>query len=388
MGPIDFLAVGLAAVAICFHVVSISIAAWRCRKIHGAARSSLDTPPVTILRPVRGVDFYDELTLGSTFRLDYPRYEVIFCCAHKNDPAVSLVRRLIAANPGIESRLLIGDERCSQNPKLNNLLKGWAAARYDLIAMADSNVLLPADYLQRLLETSKHDTGLVCSPPVGSHPAGAMAELECAFLNTYQARWQLAADWIGWGFAQGKSMLWRRSLLDAAGGLEALAAEAAEDAAATKLVRDRGLRVRLVDRPFEQPLGPRTFKDVWARQVRWARLRRATFALCFVPELLTGSVVPVAATMLAATSFGADPLQAALMLLFGWYGAEALLARLAGWQLTLFSPLAWIVRDLLLPAVWLSAWTSNDFNWRGNEMSASQPQPLGRLALAPETSDA
>ena len=60
-----------------------------------------------------------------------------------------------------------------------------------------------------------------------------------------------------------------------AGGVRALAAELAEDAASTKIVRAAGLRVRLVDNPFQQPLGRRTLKEVWRRQTRWARLRRA-----------------------------------------------------------------------------------------------------------------
>ena len=80
-------------------------------------------------------------------------------------------------------------------------------------------------------------------------------------------------------------MLWRRPVLEAGGGIEALGAEIAEDAAATKLIQKAGLSAHLVDAPFVQPLGPRRWREVWARQVRWARLRRATFPLHFAPEL-------------------------------------------------------------------------------------------------------
>src|SRR5262249_43698111 len=161
--------------------------------------------------------------------------------------------------------------------------------------IADSNVLMPRDYIQRLLSTWIPGTGLVCSPPAGSRPSNFWAELECGFLNTHEARWQYVADSIGLGFAQGKSMLWRRELLERGGGIEALGRELAEAAASTKLVRAMGLRVRLVDRPFEQPLGVRTASEVWNRQLRWARLRRASFKAFFVPEILTGAVFPLAA---------------------------------------------------------------------------------------------
>jgi cellulose synthase/poly-beta-1,6-N-acetylglucosamine synthase-like glycosyltransferase len=142
----------------------------------------------------------------------------------------------------VTARLLIGNECISANPKLNNVVKGWVAAFHPWIVMADSNVLMPPDYLHRLLATWRPDTALVSSPAIGCTPGNMWAELECAFLNTYQARWQCFGDSIGMGFAQGKTMLFRRELLKSAGGIRALAFEAAEDAAATKLVRKTGLR--------------------------------------------------------------------------------------------------------------------------------------------------
>ena len=113
-------------------------------------------------------------------------------------------------------------------------------------------------------------------------------------------------------------MLWRRDLLEAGGGIEALGAEIAEDAAATKLVHRAGLRAHLVGRPFQQPLGIARLRDVWERQVRWARLRRATFPLYFAPELLTTSLFTLLAAAIAAPEFGLDaPLAVLLAALSG-----------------------------------------------------------------------
>ena len=184
------------------------------------------------------------------------------------------------------------DSDISCNPKLNNLGKGWEAARHDWILMVDSNVLMPSDHIQRMQAVWRADTGVVCSPPAGAAPGNFWAEVEAAFLNTYQARWQCFADSVGLGFAQGKSMLWRRELLDGIGGIKVLGSEVAEDAAATKIVRTLGLNVRLVNEPFIQPLGRRRAGDVWRRQVRWARLRRDTFRLFFIPELFAGAWLP------------------------------------------------------------------------------------------------
>ncbi|MEW5964391.1 MAG: ceramide glucosyltransferase [Pseudomonadota bacterium] len=382
MGEIGWMgsvAAAFAGLTIAAHVVSTLLALRRCRAATTPSVHADSLPPVSIIRPAHGVDPFDEVTLRSTFRLDHPRFEVLFCVQRADDPAVPLIRRLIGEHPDVPARLLVGDDRSTANPKLNNVIKGWQAARHDWIAIADSNVLMPGDYLARLLGAWRSDTGLVCSPPAGSHASGFWAELECAFLNTYQARWQYAADSSGLGFAQGKSMLWRRELLDRAGGIRALAREIAEDAAATKIVRDRGLRVRLVDGPFAQPIGRRRARQVWDRQLRWARLRRATFPLYFAPELMTGAVPSLLAVGVVADAAGLDPVAAVSTIAIAWYGLEAWLARSAGWQLTPLSPVAWLVRDASLPLLWLQAWLGNEFVWRGNVMSVALPDEPERV---------
>ena len=159
----------------------------------------------------------------------------------------------------------------------------------------------------------RRNTGIVCAPPIGSKPQSFGAEIECAFLNTYEARWQYAAEAVGFGFAQGKTMLWRRDIMEAGGGIEALGAEIAEDAASTKLIHAQGYDAHLVSEPFQQPLGARKLKDVWARQVRWARLRRVTFPLQFAPEILTTSLVMIVAAAFAAPEFGVSPWTSAVL---------------------------------------------------------------------------
>jgi ceramide glucosyltransferase len=369
------------SVVVVIHLVTTLLAIRRCRAISVDLEIPKTAAPVSIVRPVRGLDQYDMVTLGSSFSLDYPDYELIFCCADATDQAVPAIRDLMAANPEIKARMLIGDDGTTANPKLNNLIKGWHAAHHDWIVIADSNVLMPSDYLTRLLMSWRPDTGLVCSPPIGCRPEGFWAELECAFLNTYQARWQYAADSIGLGFAQGKTMLWRRSDLEAVGGIGSLSVEAAEDAAATKVVRGQGLRVRLVDRPFEQPLGMRSALQVWHRQLRWAKLRRASFPAFFAPELLTGILLPLVAGVFAADAVGLDKPVLIVGLYFFWYGAEAMLATAAGWHCAWWSPLAWMVRDVVLPFLWTAAWLGDSFTWRGNIMNVRRSHS-GRLIRA------
>jgi ceramide glucosyltransferase len=377
----------LAAASLCLaattiHVVSIVVVSARlCRRApHNPAPDQI-LPPVSLVRPVCGIDNHAADTLRSTFKLDYPNYEILFCVASAGDPVVPLVRALMAAHPNAGARLLIGDERVSNNPKLNNVLKGWHAAQHEWIVLADANVLMPVDYLRSLFARWRADTGLVASPPIGSSPRGIWAEVECAFLNTYQARWQYIADTFGFGFAQGKTMLWRRAELERAGGIEALAKEVAEDAAATKIVRAAGRQVRLAARPFPQPLGRRSASEVWNRQLRWARLRRASFFVCFLPEALSGGLLPIILMAVIAPAFGLPRALSAISLAILWYGGEMFLASMASWHLSLRYPFCCFLRDLLLPLLFVKALSGNDFAWRGNEMRVERPRPRQMMAL-------
>ncbi len=341
-------------------------------------------PGVTIIRPVCGIENHIEATLDSAFRLTYPRFEILFCVVSERDPVIPVVRRLIEMHPHVPARLLVGDDRISINPKLNNMVKGWEGAAHDWIVMADSNVLMPPDYIERLLAHWDARTGIVSSPPVGAAPDGLWAELECGFLNTYQARWQLAADAFGLGFAHGKTMLWRRDILEAAGGIRALGGKPAEDAAGTQIVRDQGLRARLVPNPFPQPLGRRRFIEVWRRQLRWARLRRVSFGLYFYPEILSGGFLPllVAGTLAASGALPATP-----VLIFAalWYGAEASLAAALDWPRSPRSIPLWIARDIMLPGLWVAALCGGGFAWRGNEMNVRRARrATAELQLAEE----
>ncbi|MBZ9847040.1 ceramide glucosyltransferase [Mesorhizobium sp. CA14] len=363
------IAAGLASSALLlFNLASILLASSRLKRRHDIA-SPVGAQPVSIIVPSRGAEPFTQETLQRAFSLDWPRYELIFCVAHADDPVVRLIDAAIVRHPKVPARLLIGDDRISANPKLNNCVKGWQAARHDWVILADSNVLMPRDYVQHLMAAWRPHTGLVCSTPIGSRPDGFWAEVECAFLNTLQARWQYAGEAVGLGFAQGKSMLWNKPMLDASGGIQALAAEIAEDAAATKLVNSLGLRVNLVASPFEQPLGQRRLAEIWSRQTRWARLRRVTFPLFFAPEILTGAAMPLLLAVIAAAAAGVSLPTTALCVLAVAYLPECLLASAKGWYLSPRSITAMIVRDFMLPAIWARAWFGGAVEWRGNAMT-------------------
>jgi len=317
-------------------------------RLHGKAPSPFSKRGVSILQPVCGLENNLEETLRTSFQIDYPTYELLFCAASLNDQAVPIVKGLIAAFPSVNARLLVGNERFSENPKLNNLMKGWNAASYDLIVISDSNVWIPPDYIQRLMECKPLGTAFVCSPPVAVDIRGLAASIEAAFLNTYQARWQLTADHLGIGYVQGKTMMFSRQELEEYGGITEFATEAAEDAAASKIARRHNKLVQLVKFPFPQPLGSRSFSDVWKRQVRWAELRRRSFPLAYSAEITTGAALPTACYLILAANDGA-PWAGLPALLVVWYSAEIFLATAYRWPVSAMLVVGSVLRDLLVP---------------------------------------
>jgi ceramide glucosyltransferase len=367
-----WLLVALAGTLFVGHVSSVLLSALSLLGRPSPARAATVPGAVTVMRPVSGLEAYSEETLRSTFLLRADTVRIVFCVAHHNDPVVPLVQRLIAGHSKHHAKLLIGDERVSANPKLNNLVKAWSHLDTEWVAWIDSNVLLGPNALEEMFVRHDEHTGMVCSPPIGARADNAWADLEAVFLNGYQARWQLAASQSGLGFAQGKLMFFHRSLLDRAGGLAALAGEPAEDAAASKLIHGQGKTVRVVAQPFFQLLGRRTFMQVWNRQLRWAKLRRATFPYLFLPEILTGGLLPAAALVVGLLSLEIAVLPIIGIYLSAWYGLEFVLCRYAGW------PTSWrfvphsLLRDALLPALWVGALTSNTFEWQGHTMRVDE----------------
>lgn len=158
-------AFALAMALLAIHLGSLALAFAKCsaRPLRESFCNS-----VSLVRPVCGLESHIEATLESSFLQDHPGFEVIFCVALEDDPVVPLVRALIVRHPHVQASLLVGEQRISQNPKLNNMAKAWPVARHNIVIFADSNLLLPPGYCARIVDAfASTGAGIVSSPPVG-----------------------------------------------------------------------------------------------------------------------------------------------------------------------------------------------------------------------------
>ncbi|KAI9223567.1 glycosyl transferase family 21-domain-containing protein [Blastocladiella britannica] len=251
-------------------------------------------PGVTVLRPLKGVDVNIEANLASSFEQNYPkdRLELVFCVADPDDPVIPIVKNLMARFSDVTAKLVIGDMNVGVNPKINNLVRGYAIAAHDVVWIADSNVWSgPSTLRSSVSSLAKPGIGLVHHLPCGLWPMSRGSELEWLFLNAFHARAYLGINWLGpSSCVVGKSTVFRRSDLALKGGLAEFGKYMAEDNMIGQAIWDLGLRHVITPDRAWQPLGAMTVRDFFARRMRWGRIRKYTVVLATVAEPFTECV--------------------------------------------------------------------------------------------------
>lgn len=238
--------------------------------------------PVTIIRPLKGIDplLYD--CLRASFLQTYP-FELIFCVASADDPACQVVAKLLEEFPHADAKIMVGDESYGPNPKVNNLAKGYKAAKYDLLWVLDSNVWVSPNTLGRAVTAfSNPRIGLVHHIPMAvalGHGSGS--RLEEMYLLTSHSKFYTGINDIGIApCVTGKSNLYRRSDLDRATGsqfgegMQKFALYISEDHLIAEALWAAGLRTFLANEQAIQPLADAKAQAYIDRRLRWIRVRK------------------------------------------------------------------------------------------------------------------
>ena len=209
--------------------IALSLAA--LRDVLRAPVADVPAPPVTVLKPLAGADPSLAENLESFFVQDHPDHEILFGCEDPDDPAVPIVRALIAAHPEVRARLLIHDGPRGSNPKVRNLRGLIAHASHDLVLVSDSNVCAPRGYVREAACAWGGDVGLVTNLFAGAPREGATvaAWVESVLLAGFCAPGAALPTSLGHAAVIGKSMLFSRREIDSFGGLERVADVMAED---------------------------------------------------------------------------------------------------------------------------------------------------------------
>jgi ceramide glucosyltransferase len=325
-------------------------------------------PPVSIIVATRETEPEFRERLAELANLAYPDFEIILA-AERAEPGVERAIAGLSAVQPARVRVCVDGTRHTFNPKLNVQVAAYRAAAHDLVLMTDDNVRSPPDRVDALLPYLGGEIGLVSAAAVAVEPEGLAAEIEAAFQNGYGARFLLAGDRLGCSVAMGKTLLFRRSDLDRAGGILALAQGMAEDSAIRERLRAIGLGTALAPTPALQPLGRRRFATVFARQLRWMGARRWHTPAAFWTEPLHGAVFcGIAAGLAAQWLLGGGFAFALAATWLAWFANEFACTRALGWPVFRRYPLAFALRELLLPTMWAATLAARTVAWRGNEI--------------------
>ena len=327
------------------------------------------TPPVSVLKPVRGVDFASYENFKSFCLQDYPEYEILFCVNEPNDEAVPLVRQLTNEFPQRSIRLLSGAPQLGSNRKVNNLALLAREAKYGLLVQADGDVRVGPRYLREMAAPfERKGTGVVSCFYRGITQGGLWSRVEALGVATDFSAGVLVADWKeGVSFALGASVAATKSWLADIGGYEALANVLADDYEIGNRVAKANGQV-LISREIVETMYPTvSFREFWEHQLRWARTVRlcrpaSYFGLLFTHGLPWAVVGGMASGALkSAASFLAAYL--VLRLTQSWttgvWGLHDETARKKWWLLPL--------RDAAHFGVWLASFFSNRIVWGGTE---------------------
>jgi ceramide glucosyltransferase len=340
------------------------IAAVRYKRVRPPAVR--DWPPISILKPLSGVDEGLEENLASFFEQQYPCFEILFAVRQPSDPAVAVVEGLRTRYPAVPARLIVTGEPPYPSSKVYSLDRMLEGARHDLIVMADSDVRVTPGMLAVIAAEFQDDKLGLATCPYRAVPGRSFwSTLEAVGLNTEFVGGVLVARMLdGMKFALGPTIAARRATLAGIGGFDAVKDYHAEDFVMGKLAAERGYGVILSSYAIEHRIGAQGFAANLRHRLRWNRSTRRSRPWGYLGQVFTNPL----------------PLALALWVVRPeWWpvaAAAAVFRGAAGWAtagLVLRDPLTrrlWALvplQDAASFLVWICGFFGKTVLWRGRK---------------------
>lgn len=354
----------------------VIIAAVRFRKHSEPSRklalsiSSGQLPPVTIFKPVHGMEERLEENLASFFQQDYPDYEVVIGARSEDDPAILLAKGLQQRYPGVKSRIVIAGPPEWPNAKVFALDKMIALSRSDFFVISDSDVRVGRDFLRNVIPPLfDRKLGLVSCLYQGDPASDFWSFLEALGMSVEMPSGVVVADMLeGIRFALGPAVALRRDALEAIGGIRSTADYYSDDYVLGNKIWVAGYKVIFSHYFIHHVLTPRSFLRTLGDQLRWMKSTRHSRPWGHIGTGLTFAMPFGLLGFLSAAALGEVGL--GLSLLGAAFLNRVIQSIVVGRWLLKDSRALWFcwlypLRDLQGFAVWVASFLSHTFYWRG-----------------------
>lgn len=332
------------------------------------------TPPVSILKPVRGLDEALDAAIRSHLDQDYPEYELLLGVQDEDDPAVPVIRAALADQPAARARLVFCSTKTA-NAKVGSLIDLAREAKHSVLIVNDADIRVPRDYLRRVAAPLQSSRAGVVTCLYRASSATLAGAFECLGIAVDFIPSTLVAPLVGvQEFGLGSTLCFRRADLEAAGGFEAFADYIADDYQLARRITALGRHAVMSEVIVDTHLAGPDWRAVWRHQLRWARTIRVSRPGGYAGLPVTHAGVWALAN-LAVGNVGAAT---ALWVARSSMGAVAGFAVLRYWPALFLAPLLplW---DVWAFVVWTAGLAGRTAWWRGRRITLSRD---GRIVSA------
>src|SRR5580692_9842942 len=262
----------VAAIPFIYYLIAL-FSSWQFFRRTGprSAANHSFTPPVSNLKPIRGLDPDAYENFASFCRQDYPDYELLFCVGDREDPAIPLIDRLQREFPERRIRTLFGSGRDASNDKVAKLARLVSEAAHEHVVISDSDVRVRPDYLRKVVAP-------LADPKIGAVTCFYLSLDERTFADRLQSVGMMSDFYAGvvvaWQldgvkFALGPTIATTRSRLAAFGGYESIENRPADDLLVGRLIADQGVEVELSRYSIDTVADYHSVKDLVYKRLRW-----------------------------------------------------------------------------------------------------------------------
>lgn len=337
-------------------------------------------PPVTILKPICGLDREMYENLASFCQQDYPEYQIVFSTTSETDPGIAVVNQIIQDFPERDLQLVINERSIGCNPKVSNLANAESQAKYGILLAADSDIRVGPSYLKRVVQPLSEASVGVVTCLYRCLPQGIAALFEALIIATeHHPAVFITQKLEGIKFAIGATIVIRRSVLNEMGGFAAIADYLEDDSQLGYRPTQLGYRVVLSDYIVNHVTGPTSWLHSMKRQARWACGTRFSDPSGYPKTILTRGTV--ASLLLLLVTGGSAWAWVGLITLWavrlgmawtvGVWGIQDPTARWFFW----LAPLG----DLMSFAIWCYGFVGTTIEWRSQRLKLVQDGKLEAL---------